>query len=146
MKTINLGNRINNIFLIKLDEGYLLIDTGYNEQFIDFCKKLTLKNIEINEIQYVLLTHAHDDHAGFLNEILDQSNAKVILHKEAAVRLMAGQNSFDGGCSSILAYAFCNLMKLFGKGNHRFNPVDRKDRYLLSDEIQNLSIEIKLPG
>lgn len=40
-----------------------------------------------------------------------------------------------------MAYAFCNLMKLFGKSEHRFNPVDRKDRYLLSDEIQNLSYE-----
>lgn len=33
METINVGNRVSNNYLLKLDKGYLLIDTGYPERF-----------------------------------------------------------------------------------------------------------------
>ena len=146
MEIINIGNRINNNYIIKLDKGYLLIDTGYSEQFNGFCEKLRKNNIELKEISYVLLTHAHDDHAGFLNELLDNSDAKVILHGQAVARLREGQNSFDGGCASYLAIIFCIIMKLLGKGEHRFPPVDRKERYIILDEITQPSIENELSG
>ena len=34
--------------------------------------------------------------------------------------LYKGQNSFEGGCTSKLALLFCNVMKLFGKGEHTY--------------------------
>lgn len=80
MEIINLGNRIVNTYLIKTESYCLLIDTGYTGQFSGFCKKLVTRNINLNEIDYVFLTHAHDDHAGFLNDILKNTNAKVIMH------------------------------------------------------------------
>jgi len=36
MKIINVGNMINNNYIIKLSKGYLLIDTGYPGQFENF--------------------------------------------------------------------------------------------------------------
>lgn len=146
MEVINIGNRINNNYLIKIDKGYLLIDTGYPDQFNSFCKKLRLHNVEFAEISYVLLTHAHDDHAGFLNQLLDNSNAKVILHQAAVNRLKEGQNSFEGGCTSYLALAFCKIMNLLGKGEHKFPPVERKERYVILDEITKPVIENELAG
>ena len=44
-------------------------------------------------------TLAHDDHAGFLNEVLAATGADVILHPGAVEGLKRGQNSFEGGCS-----------------------------------------------
>ncbi|MDI9590077.1 MAG: hypothetical protein QM302_03430 [Acidobacteriota bacterium] len=38
--------------------------------------------------------------------------------------LRRGQNRFDGGCSSLLAYSFCRAMSLWGKGHHRFPPIE----------------------
>jgi len=153
MKIINVGNRINNNYIIKLKRGYLLIDTGYPEQFNNFNKKLRQNKIDLKEITYVLLTHAHDDHAGFLNQILNRSDAKVILHQKAVSRLRQGQNSFEGGCTSHLALTFCKIMKLLGKGEHRFSPVDREERYIVLDEVTQPKIEkeifgtiINLPG
>ncbi|WBW95055.1 MBL fold metallo-hydrolase [Oceanirhabdus sp. W0125-5] len=153
MKIINVGNRINNNYLIQLDNGYLLIDTGYQEQFIDFCKRLRRHNIELKDISYIFLTHAHDDHAGFLNEILDNCDARIILHRKAVERLKEGKNSFEGGCTSYLALTFCRIMKLLGKGDHRFQPVDRKNRYIILDEVTQPILEkelrcriINLPG
>ena len=145
-RIVNVGNLINNVYLIQLNDGYLLIDTGYGEQFNSFIRQLGKKQIDISEISYVLLTHAHDDHAGFLNEILEKSDAKVILHQDAVERLLVGQNSFVGGCTSLLAVLFCKIMKLFGKGDHHFEPVNQPDRYIILDQETQLEIEREIPG
>ncbi|HPU21544.1 TMEM165/GDT1 family protein [Thermoclostridium caenicola] len=129
-RLLNVGNRISNIYLVELQEGYLLIDTGYPEQFERFEKALRKKNIALDDIKYIFITHAHDDHVGFLNRLLERTHAKVILHPETIGRMEAGQNAFRGGCSSRLAWFFCQLMKLFGKGDHRFEPVEASDRYI----------------
>jgi len=152
-RLINVGNRISNIYMIEMQKGYLLIDTGYREQFEHFVKALKKKKIALEDITYVLITHVHDDHVGFLNQVLEKTNAKLILHHEAVERLKAGQNSFDGGCSGILALIFSKLMKLFGKGDHRFEPVDGSDRYIVVTQETQPDIEkilsagiITLPG
>ena len=97
MKIYNLGNRVVNNYLVSLDEdGYVLIDTGYADGFKGFTKKLEETGVTPKEIKYVFLTHAHDDHAGFLNDVLAITDAKVILHPMAIDRLHRGQNSFQG--------------------------------------------------
>jgi len=144
MEIINLGNKVINIYLIKISNGYLLIDTGYSENFKGFCNKLKKHDIDIKEIKYIFLTHAHDDHAGFLNEILELSDAKIILHPLAVDRLKSGQNSFDGGCTSRLAHTFCMILKLLGKGEHKFPPVDQLNRYLVLNTTTKELIEHEL--
>lgn len=134
MEVINLGNRVVNNYLLKIDDGYLLIDTGYSENFNGFLKNLKKYKIDISEINYILLTHAHDDHAGFLGEILRLTEAKVILHGEAIYRLSMGVNSFDGGYSGKLALFTSKIMTLMGKGEHKFPPVKSSDRYVIADE------------
>ena len=94
-----------------------------NLGFPRFQRKLLRTGIDLQEIRYVLLTHAHDDHAGFLNDVLRNTDAKVILHPLAVEGLRRGQNSFDGGCAGIAAYVFCRLTALLGKGAHCFPPV-----------------------
>ena len=149
----NLGNRIVNNYLVSTDDGYILIDTGYPNSFGRFQKKLHVAGIDPKDIKYVFLTHAHDDHAGFLNEVLDFTDAKVILHPKAVEGLKRGQNSFKGGCSGRIAYAFCLLLKLFGKGEHRYPSI--RDEHLSrlitldSEEFQRLGFKypvIETPG
>ena len=129
MKIYNLGNRIVNNYLVSLDEGgYVLIDTGYAENYPAFRRRLEKTGVLPGDIKYVFLTHAHDDHDGFLNEVLAITDAKLILHPKAIVGLLRGQNSFEGGCSSRLAWLFCQILALFGKGEHKFPPM--KEEYL----------------
>ena len=123
MKIRNLGNRAVNNWLIPGDDGYILIDTGYENGFRRFQRKLKKTGIQPEEIKILFLTHAHDDHAGFLNDVLAVTPAKVILHPKAVERLKAGQNSFEGGCSGRLALFFCRMLALLGKGDHRYPPV-----------------------
>ena len=127
-ETINLGSRIVNNWLVSSEVGYILIDTGYRGGFPRFLKRLQRAGIQPKDIRYVFLTHAHDDHAGFLNEVLAATEAAVILHPKAVEGLQRGQNSFAGGCSSRLAYLFCKLLALFGHGEHRYPPI--RDAFL----------------
>lgn len=120
MTIINLGTRVVNNYLVSTEIGYILIDTGYAGGCPRFIKQLRKHGIDPNEIRYVFLTHAHDDHAGFLNEVLEVTGAQVILHPKAIEGLKRGQNSFRGGCSSRLAWLFCQVLALFGHGDHRY--------------------------
>jgi len=73
-----------------------------------------------------------------LNELLDYCDAPLILHSRAVERLKIGHNIFEGGCSTCLAYIFCVIMKLFGKGKHLFPIVVRTERYIILQD--NLKI------
>ena len=125
---VNLGTRVVNNYLIPSGDGRILIDTGYAGGFAHFQKMLEKHGVRPEEIRYVFLTHAHDDHAGFLNEVLAATDADVILHPKAVEGLQRGQNSFEGGCSSLLAWVFCQILALFGHGEHRYPPI--RDEYL----------------
>ena len=111
---INLGNRIVNNYLITGEGGHILIDTGYQSGFRRFQKKLKKAGIDPKDIKIIFLTHAHDDHAGFLNDVLAMTDANVVLHPKAIEGLRRGQNSFEGGCSSRLAYFFCLVLARIG--------------------------------
>ena len=128
MEIRNLGNRVVNNYLISCDEGYILIDTGYENGFRRFQRKLAENGIRPEDIRYVFLTHAHDDHAGFLNDVLAITDAKVILHPLAVGGLKKGQHSFKGGCSGRLAWLFCRILALAGHGDHRYPAI--RDEYL----------------
>lgn len=143
----NLGSRVVNTYLIPFSDGYILIDTGYASDYAHFCKMLAKNHIRVREIKYVFLTHAHDDHAGFLNEVLAQTDAKVILHPKAIAGLKKGQNSFEGGCSSTLAYAFCRILALFGHGDHRYPPIQEEylDRLITIDSDAFRALDFPYP-
>ena len=97
MTVLNLGTRVVNNYLISSEARRILIDTGYAGGFSHFMKMLNKNRIRPEEIRFVFLTHAHDDHAGFLNEVLAATGADVILHPKAIEGLKRGQNSFEGG-------------------------------------------------
>ncbi len=74
----NAGNRIINTWLYPIQDGFVLIDTGY-ENGLNISKRISKFNIKIKDIRYIFLTHAHDDHVGFLNQILDESLMQRLL-------------------------------------------------------------------
>lgn len=134
----NLGNRVVNTYLVGIQGGYILIDTGYENSFGAFIKRLAKCGIKPKEIKYIFLTHAHDDHAGFLNDVLRITDAPVILHPKSTEGLKRGQNSFEGGCSSKIAYLFCRILALFGHGEHRYPPIKEEymDRLITIDSAE----------
>lgn len=129
MKIINLGNRIVNNFIYPIQQGYVLIDTGYEDGFQAFLTSLAKHGLSVEDISYIFLTHAHDDHAGFLNHILKRNpNTKIILSKKAMPNLEEGKNCFRGGFTSELSLFVCKVLKYMGKGGYRFEPLKQEYR------------------
>lgn len=80
-------------YLIKCRGGYLLIDTSYPDYFPQFQKSLANLGIAVSEIKYLLLTHHHDDHAGFADELVKKSGCRVIVHQDALAPLKQGESA-----------------------------------------------------
>ncbi len=105
--------------------------------------------LSFSDISYLFLTHAHDDHAGFLNELMNKyPDLKVIINPASVPVLRKGQNSFDGGCSSLMAYMFCRMMALWGKGRHLFPRIEEHniERMIKIDDSNKKELEALLGG
>lgn len=85
-------------FLISLSDGYLLFDTGYPWDFATFTSVLAKRDIALSDIRYVFVSHGHDDHAGFLPELIRTNpETRVIVHERTASRLTVGANNTQNG-------------------------------------------------
>ncbi len=146
---LNVGNRIMNTYVYETKSGLVMIDTGYEHSLKAVERKLNKNKIQLNDIKYIFLTHAHDDHAGFLNELLGKNkDLKVIMSNQSMPTLKRGQNSFDGGCSTLFALIFCKLMGLVGKADHKFPKIEDKynDRFIEINDHNIKELEEILEG
>ena len=146
---LNLGGRFVNQWAYQSPSGVVLVDTGYQNGYPRFRRRLARHGIPLSQVRYVFLTHAHDDHAGFLNEILrDAPDCRVILSPRSIPVLRRGQNSFSGGCTSRLALRFCRWMAAAGRGSHRFPPLEERflSRCIPVTGESRASLEAQLGG
>lgn len=88
---IRLG--VTNCYLLRCKEGYLLIDTCYSDTYLRFLKALDKKKINVGEIRYLLLTHHHEDHAGFAAKLAEDTGCRIIAHEKALQHLINGRSS-----------------------------------------------------
>ena len=79
-------------YLLKCTGGYLLIDTDYSKHYARFEKKLDKLGIPTSDIKYLLLTHHHDDHAGFAAQLVRSTGCRVIVHRDALSPLKQGKS------------------------------------------------------
>ena len=96
MDIVNIGDIAVNNYLIKTEMGYIALDTGYAGGVGRYSEGLKKNSIPFEDIKFIVLTHAHDDHAGFLNELISETNAVVIADKLSPDRLAAGHNCYCG--------------------------------------------------
>lgn len=149
--TLKLG--ITNCFLLPCREGFLLIDTSISKYYSRFLNKINEKGIELRQIRYVLLTHHHGDHTGFLHNLLEASGARLIVHRAALPFLAAGVNNEDMRGTTGVIRLLMRLRKAFHL-NPVNNPVFLGDRDIIIEEdndtiLREIGVNAKivcLPG
>jgi glyoxylase-like metal-dependent hydrolase (beta-lactamase superfamily II) len=67
-----------NAYLVKLRDGWLLIDSGLNTEEC-FQALARQAEIDLREIRQILLTHAHPDHVGGARRLLDLTGAELLM-------------------------------------------------------------------
>ena len=143
MKTITLGP--TNIYLLNVPNGYLVIDTSYPDKYEIFVQKLNKININISEIKYLLLTHHHDDHAGFAAELVKNSRAKIIVHKAAKTYLETGRIDPDLKGLNLRMKFILGLISVFSRFTYPSVELHDTD-YILEDDTFDLLKETGLKG
>ncbi len=78
IKSLDLG--ICNCFLIHGTFGYAIVDTGLEKHGDTILEAITAEGLAPTKITYILLTHAHPDHAGSAAQLRRATGAKVVSH------------------------------------------------------------------
>lgn len=142
----DIGNFALHNYILETERGLIAIDTGYAGHCKTFMKRFT-KKWAITDLKYIFLTHYHDDHAGFLAELLIQSNATVVLNGKSIAPLAGGKNLRPEG--SGYTSKFASLFEYINK-NFSFPPVVISDERALivhneTDQFfQNLGLPIHI--
>ena len=99
----------SNVFLLANGEKNILIDTSPKYKWKELEKRL--KQLEVDIIDYLILTHTHYDHAENSKKIKEKYNAQVIVHKNEALCLTSGENILPNGTNAITKL----IIRLFAK-------------------------------
>lgn len=98
MDMIPIKLSVTTCYLIKTGEGYVLVDTGYEEDWELFQNRLQEAGVKLSQISHIILTHHHDDHCGLLHHILSQSDSvKVVMSEDCAKLIQKGENDLTHG-------------------------------------------------
>lgn len=90
MVTFRIPTGSVNAYIIRLDEGLALVDTGYinsNQRLLQAIREL---GYSPQDIRHLLVTHAHADHAGSLAALSQISGAPAYMHALDAPLVQAG--------------------------------------------------------
>ena len=158
MELIPLRLSVTNCYLAKTGAQYVLIDTGYEEDWDLFCRRLKEAGVTLVEIGHIILTHHHDDHCGLLNRITQENPAvRIVMSILAPDLLLAGKNdSTHGGglinrrVARVLAFKQVYLSLVLRKTidrnkNLTFAPYHAREQDILVNaptRLQNIGIEL----
>lgn len=80
MKIINLKYKFTNCYLLESSCGWIMIDTDWPDTLPQLLHSLKQQDITTGDIEYLIVTHFHPDHAGLV-QILKDLGIKLILHE-----------------------------------------------------------------
>lgn len=90
--------KFTNCYLLPVDDGFFLIDTGYDYEWDVFHRELGSLGIDMAQIKYLFITHAHDDHVGLVKQLIDSyPHIRVVCSQLTKEYLATGKhNNIDG--------------------------------------------------
>ncbi len=106
---------VTNCYIIR-HKGMILIDSGVPKKAGSFKKALDKLNISANEIQLILITHAHWDHIGSAKKIKKLTGAKLALHEKEkewlekpVIHIPPGVTTWGSTFSKIMSFLTKNM-------------------------------------
>jgi hydroxyacylglutathione hydrolase len=134
-----------NVFLLECEGGYLLIDTSYNHLYPQFRSWLSRIGVDLDEIRYLLITHHHDDHAGFAKALVEDTGARLIAHENAVPHLREGAHHMDIDYLNTCTEITLRLFSFFRRHTYPSYEAKEDDILIRGDEPKFLK-EIGIDG
>jgi hydroxyacylglutathione hydrolase len=134
-----------NCYLIKLDSGFILIDTGYTKCRATLEEKLESAGCKVGYLWLIILTHGDFDHIGNCKYLRDKFDSKIAMHNDDAGMAEKGDMFWNRKKGNF-------IMKSIAKLLFRLSPSDRfsPDIFLKDgDDLTQYGLEAKvlaLPG
>lgn len=125
-----------NAWLLPCTGGYFLIDTGYPEDYDRFVAGLELAGISIDEIRYLFITHAHDEHAGFAARLKEETGCTLIIPRQSLEDLASGRFDWQGVSVNVFVEAAGRLYNIVKRRDFSFEPVIPADDDIILDETK----------
>jgi hydroxyacylglutathione hydrolase len=111
----------SNVFLLTNGKTNFLIDTSVGRLWNKLQKQLSEAGID--HIDYLILTHAHFDHAANANKLKGKYRASVIVHQKEADYLAKGDNIIPQG-TMLMTRPLVNLAGKRYFRKMRYEPCD----------------------
>ncbi|MEM1612196.1 MAG: MBL fold metallo-hydrolase [Desulfurococcaceae archaeon] len=73
--------RVSNIYIVEHGGGLIVVDAGMNgdsDVLVEYIKDM---NRSLNDVEYIIVTHAHRDHVGGLYPLKGKTKALVVAHR-----------------------------------------------------------------
>jgi len=104
------------------DNGHLfMVDCG-DGKIADIQKACEAFDKSLVDLEFIILTHAHCDHAENAAELKKLSNAKLIAHQQAQKKLETGFAPFPEG-TTFYNKAIAFFLSIFSSDSGEFHPV-----------------------
>jgi hydroxyacylglutathione hydrolase len=119
-KVIQILSGRSNVFLLTNGKINILVDTSVSRLWPKLQRQLDKLNIKT--IDYLILTHAHFDHAANANKIKAKYKSTVIIHKDDAICLSKGDAIIPKGTTFITKPMVNMLSKFISPSLFKFEP------------------------
>jgi len=95
IKTVSYANVKG--YLLYNNDTVILVDTGHKTTVNSLLSGLSEISKQPSDVQLIILTHTHFDHAGGAKEIMDLTGAPLAVHRDEAGFLQKGRTPFPRG-------------------------------------------------
>lgn len=122
-----------NVYLVKLSEGFLLIDCGMDDSACLETLTRSLEQLEIpwSAIGQILLTHMHPDHMGLAPTLLRMTGARLLMHADdvRALNEICARETYAASSERILRQAgvppeiMAGIAAIFGEVQKSFRKL-----------------------
>jgi len=110
-----------NCYLVKIDTGYILIDTGVSNKRTDLEKKFESAGCLPGQLKLIVLTHGDFDHIGNAAYLRQKFGAKIAMHADDAGMAERGNMFWNRQKGNRLIRVLAPILFRFGAAN-RFQP------------------------
>ncbi len=88
--------RFTNAYVVEGNRGSILVDCGWDnsEAIWAFREELRVERLSFEEINWIVVTHAHPDHFGMAAKLRELCGAKVVMHKADAALIPSRYGDF----------------------------------------------------